>query len=475
MDIKLNDRIVKINLLEKEPHDPALVRAVSQLKRAAELWSLDADFRKTYESDPEKAIAGTGLDLDPEAVRLLFSKGAEQKLAEDIKAGKLSEADIPESFILYRASIREKLLKRDKLRQTLCVPDEPHFRAWRERQDRRCLMEMGPSARRMVHAPLMFELTLGCSVGCPFCGVASKGLCGIFRYTDENAALWRETLSRLHALFGDAAGRGTCYYSCEGLDNPDYEKFIADYFREFGVVPQTTTAASTRDLERTRALLRFGDENDPHVDRFSVISADMRDKLFAAFTPEELVNVELLPQFTEAPGNCFTKSGRNRGEEDEDTVGGTIACASGFIVNMQEKTVRLMTPFVSDRDHPTGEWVLEKCAFHSAGDLEKQIRRMIEVYMPLELSLEKKLKASCEFHMKEADGMVWVGAHGMKVSMLHAPISQAALDAMTEALRQGQHTGDEILGLLPEDTAPAEAIVLLKQLWNHGLIHQAAE
>ena len=57
----------------------------------------------------------------------------------------------------------------------------------------------------MTQFPLAFELSEGCSVGCPFCGFAVKGLRGIFRYTDENALLWRETLRRLHALIGDAA------------------------------------------------------------------------------------------------------------------------------------------------------------------------------------------------------------------------------------------------------------------------------
>ena len=475
MKIKIRDRILNMNLMEKEPHDPEIVRTVARMKRLAEKWNLDADFRKAYESDPEKTLAEIAPDVDPEAFRLLINKDAAENLAEDLKAGKLSEKDIPESYVIYKASVREKILHREKLRQTYCVPDEPHFRAWRERQQKRCYMEMGSSAQRMVQAALMFELTLGCSVGCPFCGVASQGLRGIFRYTAENAALWRETLRRMHALIGDAAGRGTCYYSCEGLDNPDYEKFLSDYFREFGVVPQTTTAASTRDLERTRALLRFADENDPHIDRFSVISAAMRDTIFEAFTAEELVNVELLPQFPGAPGNCFAKVGRNRGKDDENAVGGTIACASGFIVNMQEKTLRLMTPFVSDRDHPTGEWILEKCAFRSAEDLEKQMRRMIETYMPLELDFEKRVGASCDFSLEETDGNVRVGAHGVRVDMLHAPMAQAGLDTVVTALKARRCTGDEILELLPEDMNPAQSILLLKQLWDHGLIDQVTE
>ena len=209
MKIKIRDRILNMNLMEKEPHDPEIVRTVARMKRVVERWNLDADFRKACESDLEKTLAKIDPDVDPEAFRLLINKAAAEKLVEDLKAGKISEEDIPESYVIYKASVREKILHREKLRQTYCVPDEPHFRAWRERQQKRCYMEMGPSAKRMVQAALMFELTLGCSVGCPFCGVASQGLRGIFRYTEENAALWRETLRRMHALLGGAAGHGT--------------------------------------------------------------------------------------------------------------------------------------------------------------------------------------------------------------------------------------------------------------------------
>ena len=187
-----------------------------------------------------------------------------------------------------------KLAIRNDMRSAHCAPDDPGFRAWRLRQERRCLLEFGPSSRSQVHAPVMFELSAGCSVGCPFCGVAAQRLRSVFRHSEENAQLWRDVLARLHSLVGDACARGTCYYATEGLDNPDYELFLADILDEFGIVPQTTTAVSTRDVERTRALIRWGTERSPHVDRFSVLSPAMRDKIMEAFAPEELLLVELL-------------------------------------------------------------------------------------------------------------------------------------------------------------------------------------
>ena len=460
-------------IIDKGFHDPEYARIVANIKRILEKWTLDADFQNAYRKDPVQAISGTGLDVDPESVRLLLNADEAKKIKTDIKEGRLRQEDLPEGYQLYEAFIREKLDSREGMRIELCTPDEPAFKAWRERQTRRCFLELGSlAAHSMIQAVLMFELSEGCSVGCPFCGVAAGGLKGVFLYTEEHAALWRDILSRMHALLGDAAGHGVCYYSCEGLDNPDYEKFLADYYAEFGIVPQTTTAVSTRNIERTRSLLRFGLENDPHIDRFSVLGPAMRDTIFESFTPEELLLVELLPQFTEAPDCKLIESGRNRSRDQEDAVASTIACTSGFIVNMQEKSVRLITPFISDKAHPTGEWILEKCSFSNAEDLEETIRRMISKYMPDRLKLDRRCQASCDFSLEEKEGKVWAFGHCVGIAVIDEAIRQEILDRLAALLKERDHTGYDILHELPEDTDISYIILLLKLLWKHGLIDQ---
>ena len=459
-------------IMSKDFHNPEYAQIVADVKRVLEKWILDADFHDAYQQDPDRALAETDLDVDPETIKLLLNKDAAKEMITALEEGEIVWDDLPESYRFYKAFMKEKIAMRERLRNEACVPDEPRFKAWRERQDRRCMLELGSKTLSMIQAPLMFELSEGCSVGCPFCAVAAKKLQGVFRYTEEHAALWREILQRFHALIGEAAGSGAIYYDCEGLDNPDYEKFLADYFAEFGVVPQTTTAASTRNVERTRALLQYGKENDPHVDRFSVVSPAMRDKVFESFSPEELLLVELLPQFPEAPECHLIEVGRNRAEDREDEVGDTIACISGFVVNMQEKSVRLMTPFISDKAHPTGEWVLEKSSFATADDLEQAVRRMIAQYMPERLELDGRCGASCGFRLEEKEGKVWVHGHGIGVAMMEATIEQDVLDQLVAMLRERKHTGYDILGALPEDANIAHVILLLKALWNHGLVDQ---
>ncbi len=245
----------------------------------------------------------------------------------------------------------------------------------------------------MGHYPAAYELSLGCSAGCPFCGVSAGPLRGLFRYTQENAALWRGILARLHALWGIAAGAGPCYYANEPLDNPDYELFLEDYYREFGLFPQTTTAAAARDTERTRRLLRRGQELFLHYDRLSVLSTRDMKILLEAFSPEELLYTDLLPQFAEAPGYHMVKAGRNAEGEP-----GTIACISGFVINLYSHTVRLVTPAVAGTGNPTGELILGERTFSNAEECENVIRQMTEQHMAGPVSLTDFFRSGRALH-----------------------------------------------------------------------------
>ncbi len=124
--------------------------------------------------------------------------------------------------------------------------------------------------------------------------------------------MWHDILSFAKEAIGPAAGWGTCYYATEPLDNPDYEKFADAFYDVFGVVPQLTTAAAMRKPERTKAYLEKAQGQFRRVHRFSVLSRDILHRIYDCFTLDELVPVELLPQFDEAPASHFAKAGRAR-------------------------------------------------------------------------------------------------------------------------------------------------------------------
>ncbi|MBR3225448.1 MAG: radical SAM family RiPP maturation amino acid epimerase [Atopobiaceae bacterium] len=353
--------------------EPSRVPHVAALKRLFELWALDKEFHDAYRSDPAGALASTGLNVDPRAGALVL-------------LGQLPEdgGELPETFTWYRDFFEERFARgrRNSLRMQIA---DPRFAGWRARQMRRCARDMPYMARFMSHLPLVFELSLGCSVGCSFCALSAGRLEGAFRHTEANAALWKDVLSCMHAAIGGAAGAALCYYATEPLDNPDYELFLKDFHNEFGEVPQTTTAAATRDLGRTRELLRWGQQTQLHFDRLSLLGKRDADAVLASFTPEELLYTDLLPQFEEAPACSLKRAGRNLGDSRAEE--GTSACASGFIVNMFERSVRLVTPVVASDEHPTGELVYEKAGFSDGASLEGVVRGMIERHMSVTLTL----------------------------------------------------------------------------------------
>ena len=461
-------RIEAKRILDRDFHDDAYLHDVAVMKRAAEYWTLDASFQAAYREDPAGTLSRYGLDVDPAATDLLLLNPP----AYDGQPEPDALAALPLSYLRYCAFLEEKLRLRKQLQVEGCEPDHRAFAAWRTRQRKRCRMEIGAAAEGMIHAPIVFELSSGCSVGCPFCGLASEKLKSVFRYTRENAELWRKLLQISHELFGDAAGWGSCYYACEPLDNPDYERFLEDYLREFGRVPQTTTAVATRNTERTRQLLHWGQAAWPHIDRFSVLSAEIRDEIFRSFTPEELVNVELLPQFSEAPANSFVKVGRNRDSEGEDNTG-TIACISGFVVNLPDRTVRLSTPCLSDDLHPTGELLSERIPFTDAEAFKKLLLDMISRYMPEKPDLSGRFRLRLGMRLVCSDGVASVAGPRLQLPIEIPGIPGEAIASLDRPLTtEDGSIGYDMIAELCEryGTNSAYAIFAFTQIWQMGVI-----
>ncbi len=345
--------------------------AIGWVKRVLEYETMVPHFSEELINAPEKTLKKYGFPVTPEDISFLN---------RDPKDPRHLDARFPDSKgALYAEFVNRKLGSVSSIRDD-CTPKDQRFAKWRDIQIGRCVLGLGPQSGSIIHVPIAFELAKGCSVGCEFCGLNAGPLQGLFRYTDENAALWRDVLTRAKDLIGDAAGEATLYFGTEPLDNPDYELFKDDFRDIFGTLPQITTAVSTRNIERLRPLIKELNEDGRFIYRFSILSQEMFEKICEAFTPEELALVELLPQYPEAPGNHFAAVGRNTGDNaicDEVPSGGTISCISGFLVNMYARTVTLTTPVWCDDDHPEGQIILAKEEFTDAKDLFDRIERMI--------------------------------------------------------------------------------------------------
>lgn len=343
-------------------------RIAAQVKRVLECCSMDADFAAKMAQEPEKTLQDIHVDIPCEKIKCLLVKEE-------------GSSCITEEAACYQQFIVNKLKARNYMQQTGCVPADPRFRQWRKRQINRCRTEMGTRNQVMIHAPLMFELTDGCSVGCPFCGVNAGKLKQIYRHTPENTELFRGILYDMKTILGDAAGSGTCYYASEPLDNPDYEEFAGDFYEILGTIPQMTTAVSMRDPERTRKMLSDFHKRYRQIHRFSILDAETFAEVMNFFTPEELLYTELLPQFEQAPSNHFAGAGRNRKEGAEDYHVGTICCVSGLVINMPRKEIRLLSPCGVDDGHPTGEYLIAKADFTDRESFRTALEEMIKRHM----------------------------------------------------------------------------------------------
>ncbi len=465
-----NDQIPRDELLR-------IRRLVADTKRFVEMYSLLPDMRAKLDADFAGFLSEHDLNVDEEGMKLLCYEDYKAE-RENIQNAPNKMELLPESVFRFNQFLANKLAFRDRMIEELCKPSNDRMARWRERQSNRCLAGVGGINKSFVHSPFTVELDLGCSVGCDFCGLGAGKLSGIFRHTDENAAMFRDILSAAHKLIGDAAGFGTLYLATEPLDNPDYELFEKDYLNEFGFIPQITTAVPDRNIERTRALIHELDTTPGYIHRFSVRSLAMAETIFREFSPLELLRVELLPQFEEAPSFIdFTVVGAQADKVDpedaRDMDPGTICCADGFVVNMAEQSIRIITPCHMTEKFPNG--IAEPCKryFKTAAECEAIMQEMLDEYMIVDLPGDEPLAfypflKRCQTEHGDSLKSVYGGSI-LALDKLPKSYAKRVVDLIGE----GRHDKREIVGIIEREFSapPADVFWLLNQLWKQGYIY----
>lgn len=359
---------------------------IARAKRFRERFIADPGFREELAANasaPDAVSKRFGLPITASEVRPLW----------DLKLD--SDADRWPAATAYEEWQRELQAHRGVLAAHATTGGcNPRFDAWHRRQTLRTTSELGKRSEAITHPIVSFELSQGCSVGCWFCGISADRFSGYWPYTPQNRALWRDVLGVMCELFGPAVQTGFCYWATDPADNPDYVSFIADYHEITGWLPQTTTASPLKNVALTRSILQLAERHRCVINRFSVLTLRALVAIHAEFTPAELLPVELVLH-TKGSLTPVAVAGRARDRQrrleaqglpgklaEFEWPGGTIACVSGFLVNMVERRVRLVAPCLPDEANPLGHRTLSEARFSTAVEFRRILEQMIAADMP---------------------------------------------------------------------------------------------
>jgi radical SAM family RiPP maturation amino acid epimerase len=455
------------------------LRTLAHIKRFMERLVADPVFRAQlaeHIDEPKIVAERYGIDLDPLGMLPLYHG---KYLKYRFTAEQEQRWPLAAAWDRYMGQMfRHRDLLRDEGDMST---QHPRFHQWRERQIRRSLSELGGSGPSITHPIVAFELSEGCTVGCWFCGLSAERYKGHHPYTEENAQRWRGIVGVMADLFGDAARTGFCYWATDPCDNPDYDRFIHDYYQVTGALPQTTTAAPLKDIDLTRRILGLFDRYRTVTNRFSVLTVKQLDRIHATFAPEELMGVELVMQNRDA---LTAKAGAGRAREQQrklreagkdDALSGlsrdhtTIACVSGFLVHMVRGTVELVTPVPGSERWPLGYRVFGERAFASVDEFKLGVQSLIEEHMTTALPANEAVRFRSDLHHEpRVDGFALRSR-----CMEHTVTNAACGRRLGELIVEGRHAPAAIIiRLLGEQVDALVCADLLDQLFDAGVIEE---
>lgn len=466
-------------------HDAQLaarLHSIAAFKRLTERYLVDPRFRERFEADPVASARRYGIDAEPEDL----------KAFRDVQRFTPSEGDCAFATTNLQAYLALHLACLGFEGRNALATSGPctRFSAWRARQHARHRLTLYPLADRLFFPVFGFELSRGCSVGCWFCGLSADRLRGIWPYDEGNAATWRALLEALRRRFGPALGASLCYWATDPLDNPDYERFVDDFWRLAGAHPSTVTALAWREPERTSALLRTSAARGCFGNQFSVPTVESLERIHSVFGPEELLWTQLVPLSRDAyafsaypaagparkvrAGRALAPSGRRANEVEAHP--GTIACVTGFLVNAVERRVELVAPVAASERWPRGYEILGSAPWHRAEDLAASIDAMIETHMPLAPPADSRVGFRPEFRFVPlTDGFEVVGRCGS--AAFRAPLrlpGQVDWLAVGLSVNAGVHTPRDIARrFAPGGVEPARTFESLERLFDAGVLEDA--
>jgi len=361
------------------------------------------------------------------------------------------------------------------------ISQNPRLNAWRKRRMASAKSELGYYGMVISHPVWAFEVSEGCSVGCWFCSFATNKLKGVLDYSTQRD-FFCDIVERCIALFGrEAAGWALPYYRSEPHDNPDYLKYLQEFARLNGAVLCTSTAAGS-DLTWARSLVDYYGNKALPWPRFSVLSTEMMEKIHEAFTPLELRDNQLLMQMREHPrqkvtgGRLFKDNGGLRAYGENENIRqitvpqGSIACASGFLVNLVNRTVELFSPCYASEKWPLGYRVFDRASFTDEADFTRIVTQIIRRKMFFTPAPANPLRFRDDLLYRETAG----GFDLISPNQVHhfTPAQYCgSLGALIAAGKNTYHEISEELSTVP-NINPLVVSIIIQRLFEEGFLDE---
>lgn len=457
--------------------DPQSERTLAHAKRFLERWTGDAEFRQGILGGTVTLTDGArmcGCDIDVSSLRPVFHPDFVAFRADaDERTWPLT--------VMWNRFISGSLTSRRHLTVAgYTAGSNPDFDMWRMRQMGRSFFDLGAAGFGIVHPPVAIELSSGCSVGCAFCGLTADKFGGHASLAGDGRQDWEDTIASLKDFFGDGLKTGFLYWATDPLDNPEYIDYLDIWHREVGVLPQTTTAIPLRHVELTRAAMRRWEKHRGVPNRFSILTTRLLREVHDTFTPEELFGVELVLQNKGATtrktltGRPYirihdTADATAQRRPAADMASGTIACVTGFIINIRERTVKLVSPTTASERWPNGYVEFESCTYEDGRSLNAVLHRLREKHMRSKLTGSSPIRFTRAVRFSRDGGVV-------RLEGLSASIENPNFAAVGELLQVSTPSPMELLQTLTgQGSDPIAVIGTIEHLWSSGAIEHVAD
>ncbi len=161
---------------------------------------------------------------------------------------------------------------------------------------------------------------------------------------------------------------------------------------------------------------------------------------------------------------------KRAGELVTEQQSSTIACVSGFLFNMVDSSVRLISPCNASERWPLGYWVLASGEFGSAGELRDLLRSMIDEHVRDGLSVLDLVRLRRDVRMVVEPDRLKVISPGLGLAFDGQPMA----GELAALLADGTHTVEQV-ALRRRSTArvaPIETLAVLDALFARGFFDE---